>query len=121
MVTPKKIADIMTPRAMVAAVGHDRVLNRNTMSDLRRTGYARFPVYNREGHVTGLLLATQLDDPAVQGREAGEICLREVYFVEEHAPVEAADQAFAQTGRLLLVVVDRFSNFAGVLSAGDLE
>ncbi len=117
----KTIRQIMTPRSMVTAIEQDRVLDGKTMEELRLTGYSRFPVYDESlDHVTGLLYAQQLIDPAMRGKLVEKVKAGEVFFVNEDAKLDQALNAFIKTKNHLFMVVNQFSEFVGVISIEDV-
>jgi metal transporter CNNM len=117
----KKIEQIMTPRSMVTGIEQDRVLDTKTIDELRKSGYSRFPVYDENlDHVTGMLYAQQLIDPACHGKAVAEVCNKTVYFVNEEANLDHALNAFIKTKNHLFMVVNQFSEFVGIVGIEDV-
>ncbi|HEY2003555.1 MAG TPA: CNNM domain-containing protein [Candidatus Saccharimonadia bacterium] len=117
----KKITEVMTPRFMVTGIEQDRVLDRNTIDELRRAGYSRIPVYDETlDRVTGILYAQQLIDSATHGKTVAEVCSKDVYFVNEDANLDHALNAFIKTKNHLFMVVNGFSEFVGIIAIEDV-
>lgn len=117
----KMITEVMTPRFMVTGIEQDKVLDRKTVDDLRRTGYSRFPVYDESlDRVTGILYAQQLIDPATHNKTVAEVCNKDVYFVNEDANLDHALNAFIKTKNHLFMVVNGFSEFVGIIAIEDV-
>lgn len=117
----KKIKEVMTPRFMVTGIEQDRVLDRKTIEELRHSGYSRIPVYDETlDHVTGMLFAQQLIDPATHGQTVAEVCTKDVYFVNEDANLDHALNAFIKTKNHLFMVVNGFSEFVGIIAIEDV-
>jgi metal transporter CNNM len=117
----KKITEVMTPRFMVTGIEQDRVLDSGTIDDLRRSGYSRFPVYDDTlDHVTGMLYAQQLIDPANHNKVVLDVCTKNVYFVNEEATLDHALNAFIKTKNHLFMVVNQFSEFVGIIAIEDV-
>jgi metal transporter CNNM len=117
----KKITEVMTPRFMVTGIEQDRVLDKSTLEDLRRTGYSRFPVYDESlDHVTGVLYMQQLLDAANHGKTVASVASKSVYFVNEDATLDHALNAFIKTKNHLFMVVNEFSEFVGIIAIEDV-
>ncbi|HUD11252.1 MAG TPA: CNNM domain-containing protein [Candidatus Saccharimonadia bacterium] len=117
----KRITEVMTPRFMVTGIEQDRILDSGTIDDLRRSGYSRFPVYDETiDHVTGMLYAQQLIDPANHDKSVMKVCAKNVYFVNEQATLDHALNAFIKTKNHLFMVVNQFSEFVGIVAIEDV-
>lgn len=117
----KKITEVMTPRFMVTGIEQDRVLDKSTLEDLRRTGYSRFPVYDESlDHVTGVLYMQQLLDATNHGKTVATVASKSVYFVNEDATLDHALNAFIKTKNHLFMVVNEFSEFVGIIAIEDV-
>jgi metal transporter CNNM len=117
----KLIEEVMTPRSMVTGIEQDRVLNEATVEELRKTGYSRFPVYDENlDHVTGILYAQQLLDSHTENKTVAQVCSKTVYFVNEDATLDHALNAFIKTKNHLFMVVNRFSEFVGIIAIEDV-
>ena len=117
----KTIREIMTPRSMVTGIEQDRILDPDTVEDLRLSGYSRFPVYDESlDQVTGILYAQQLIDPAMRGKPVEQVKSTAVYFVNENSTLNHALNAFIKTKNHLFMVVNQFSEFVGVVSIEDV-
>jgi metal transporter CNNM len=117
----KKITEVMTPRFMVTGIEQDRVLDARAIEELHRSGYSRFPVYDESlDHVTGVLFAQNLLDPANHDKTALTVCSKQVYFVNEDAKLDHALNAFIKTKNHLFMVVNQFSEFVGIISIEDV-
>jgi metal transporter CNNM len=117
----KKITEVMTPRFMVTGIEQDKVLDADTIDELRRSGYSRFPVYDDSlDHVTGMLYVQQLVDPDNHDKKVGDVASQTVFFVNEDATLDHALNAFIKTKNHLFMVVNEFSEFVGIVSIEDV-
>jgi len=117
----KLVREIMTPRRMVLSVSADEPIGPILIDELHKSGHSRFPVYNDKNaqNFIGILYLHDLVGRK-DGGTAKNLMHTEVYYVHEEQPLDYALRIFLKTNHHLLVVVNTFEEFVGVLSFEDV-
>lgn len=117
----KQVREIMTPRRVVVSVSADEPIGPILIDELHKSGHSRFPVYNDKNaqNFTGILYLHDLVGRK-DGGTAKNVMHTEVYYVHEEQPLDYALRIFLKTNHHLLVVVNTFEEFVGVLSFEDV-
>lgn len=117
----KLVREIMTPRRVVVSVSADESIGPILVDELHKSGHSRFPVYNdkKAQNFTGILYLRDLVGRK-DGGTAKEVMQAQVYYVHEEQPLDYALRVFLKTNHHLLVVVNTFEEFVGVLSFEDV-
>lgn len=117
----KQVREIMIPRRMVVSVSADEKITPILMDDLHKSGHSRFPVYDdkKAENFIGTLYLRDLINLSNEG-QVKDIMRKEVYFVHDEQPLDHALKAFLYSSHHLLIVVNTFEEFVGVLSIEDV-
>lgn len=117
----KIVRDVMTPRRMVHMVQADDVVGPILMADLHKTGHSRFPVYGAEkDEIVGTLYLRELMNVKEGGLVKSVMRAKDVCYVHEERPLTDALQAVFKTRRHLMIVVNSFEEFVGIITIEDV-
>ncbi len=116
----KQVREIMIPRRMVVSVYASEKVSLLMIDELHKSGFSRFPVYEdkQTDKFVGTLYLRDLINLKHQGLVSD--IMREIYYVHEEQTLDHALKAFLQTSHHLLVVVNTFEEFVGVLALEDV-
>ncbi len=116
----KKVSDILTPRRVVKAVAVTDTVGPVLMTDLHKSGFSRFPVYEgKQDNIVGVLYLRDL----VRAKSGGlvqKVMSKTVCYVHEDQPLTEALQAIIKTHQQLFVVVNTFEEYVGIVSIEDI-
>jgi metal transporter CNNM len=117
----KKIRDVMTPRRMVTIVEQDDEIGPLLMDELYKSGHSRFPVKLDCKH-TEFVGTLYLRDLVGEGtsKMVKNIMSADVRYVHEEQSLDYALRAFLKLRHHMMVVVNNFEEFVGVLSIEDV-
>lgn len=116
----KRVADILTPRRVVKAVSMDETIGPVLMTDLHKSGFSRFPVYEgKQDNIVGVLYLRDLVH-AKSGGTVQKIMSKRVCYVHEDEPLTDTLQAILHTHQQLYVVVNSFEEYVGIVSIEDI-
>lgn len=116
----KKVADILTPRRVVKAVAATDTIGPVLMTDLHKSGFSRFPVFeDKQDNIVGVLYMRDLVK-AKSGGAVQKVMSKTVCYVHEDEPLTDALQAILRTHQQLYVVVNSFEEYVGVVSIEDI-
>jgi CBS domain containing-hemolysin-like protein len=120
----KTVGSGMTPRKSVKLVAASDPIGPHLMDELHASGFSRLPVAKEVGRsatpeIVGTLYIKDLIDHPSKGR-VRDVMKSEVYFVNEEQNLRQALGVFLTTQCHLLVVVNNFEEFVGVLSMEDV-
>ena len=116
----KKVADILTPRRIVMAVSAEETVGPVLMTDLHKSGFSRFPVFEgKQENIVGVLYLRDLVK-AKAGGTVQKIMNKTVCYVHEDEPLTDALQAILRTHQQLYVVVNSFEEYVGIVSVEDI-
>lgn len=116
----KRVEDAMTPRRMIKTVStHDEVTPK-LVDELHKSGQTLFAVYeDRADNIVGVLKLDDVIDLQKSGRVSTYIS-RKVCYVHEDFELGRVLAAFHKTHQHLLVVVNKFEDFVGVITLADV-
>jgi metal transporter CNNM len=117
----KQVREVMTPRRVVVSVAADESMGPIVIDELHKSGFSRFPVYNdkKAQNFIGTLYLHDLVGRK-EGGTAKDAMRKDVYYVHEEESLDHALKVFLKTSHHLLVVVNTFEEFVGVLSFEDV-
>lgn len=116
----KKVSGILTPRRVVTAVSVEDTVGPVLMTDLHKSGFSRFPVYEgKNENIVGVLYLRDLIR-AKSGGTVAKIMNKVVCYVHEDEPLTDALQAILRTHQQLYIVVNSFEEYVGVVSVEDI-
>lgn len=117
----KTVVDVMTPRSVMVVVDKDELLDATTLRRLQQSGHSRFPVCDREADkVVGLLYWRSLVGQALGKKRAGEVCTKQVYYLNETEHLDAALEVFLKTKHHLYMVTNEFEEVQGIVTIEDV-
>lgn len=116
----KKARTIMTPRTVVFALSADTPLE-DALEDERLMIHSRIPVYDEEvDDIVGLVFRRDvLAAEEFEGATIGPL-VRPVAFVVDSEPVDRVLEVLLEYHQHMLVVMDEFGGFAGVVTLEDV-
>ncbi len=112
--------DILTPLAQVRIVRASETIGPKLMDELHNSGALAFPVVEKEGEPVVGVVALEDLVAAKQGGQVHSLTNPNVAFVREDFTLTQVMRAFRHTGQRLLVVVNAFEEFVGVVSLESL-
>lgn len=117
----KLVRDVMTPQRVVVMVSAEDSVGPVLIDELHKSGHSRFPVYNdkKAQNFIGTLYLHDLID-VKDGPKVKELMRKQVYYIHEEQKLDHALKAFIKTSHHLLVVVNTFEEFVGVISFEDV-
>ena len=119
----KHVRDVMTPRRVVVTVSADEPVGPVLIDDLHKSGYSRFPVFNdkkTQNFIGTLYLHDLVGLKVKSGEYVKDVMRKAVYYVHEEESLNYALKVFLKTNHHLLVVVNTFEEFVGVVSFEDV-
>lgn len=116
----KLVSDYMTPRRMVKAVSVDDHIGPILMDELHGSGFSRFPVFEgKKDHIVGTLFLRDLIN-IKESNSVRQTMRPDVFYVHEDQSLHDALQAILKTRHHLLIVVNSFEEYVGVLGIEDV-
>jgi metal transporter CNNM len=117
----KQVREIMTPRRVVVSVAADEPIGPILIDELHKSGFSRFPVYNdkKAQNFIGTLFLHDLVGRK-DGGVAKDVMRKDVYYVHEEESLDHAMKVFLKTNHHLLIAVNTFEEFVGVISFEDV-
>lgn len=111
------VSEVMTRGSKVVFVDKNEVLGPLILDKLYRSGFTHFPVIDGREQIIGTLHTAQLNSLDVkETKTAREVMQRQVYYIRDDYNLEQALKAFLRTGSQIMVVIDRYEKFKGVLT-----
>ncbi len=117
----KQVREVMTPRRMVVSVSSEDDVGPILINELHDSGHSRFPVYNdkKAQNFIGTLYLHDLIGLKASGKVKAAM-RSAVYYVHEEESLDHALKVFLKTNHHLLIVVNTFEEFVGVISIEDV-
>lgn len=116
----KQVGDYLTPRRIVKVVSIDDSIGPVMMNELHDSGFSRFPVYeDRKDNIVGTLFLRDLIKSQSTGK-VKDIMRPEVAYVHEDHSLHDALTSILKTRQHILIVVNSFEEFVGVISIEDI-
>ena len=116
----RKVHDKLVPRRIVKTVSTDEDIGPLLMDELHKSGHSRFPVFkDKKENIVGTLYLKDL----VKSKHGGSVAKAmrpDVCYIHEDQPLIEALQAVLKTHHHLLVVVNSFEEYVGVISLEDV-
>lgn len=114
----KMVHDVMTPRTVVEGVEEGQVLNKKLINHIKKTGYSRFPVFEKdEERVLGVVHVRDLLGAKEQPIEK---LMYDAHEVDEQMYLDDVLNDFLKLKQHLFIVKDEFGGFSGVVSLEDV-
>lgn len=117
----KQVRQVMIPRRAVVAISADEIMGPLVIDELHKSGHSRFPVYSG-GHAQNFVGTLYLRDlvSVKESVTAKQLMKPEVFYVHEEQSLDQALRVFLKTNHHLLIVVNTFEEFVGVISLEDI-
>lgn len=116
----KLVGDYLTPRRITKTVSIDDSIGPLLMSELHGSGFSRFPVYEgKKNNFVGTLFLRDLVKTKTSAK-VKDVMRKEIAFVHEDQTLYDALQAILKTRNHLLVVVNSFEEYVGVITIEDV-
>lgn len=119
MFEEKVVRDIMTPRRVVKMVGADESVGPLLMDELHKSGFSRFPVFEKKDQIVGTLYLRSLVEKKATGK-VKDLMDKKVFYVNEGQPLGHVLNAFIKTKHHLFIVVNEFEEISGVITIEDV-
>lgn len=114
--------EIVLPKEQVRVVSPHETIGPKLLDELHKTGQQQFPVCETEADGQRVVGVVRLDDlvRAKQGGSVQSVTDQAVAFVRDDFVLPQVLQAFRQTGQRLLIVINNFEEFVGVVTLDKL-
>jgi CBS domain containing-hemolysin-like protein len=117
----KTVRDILTPQRIVKTVGADDPIGPVLMTELHESGHSRFPVYDgKKANIVGTLYLRDLMGERAGGTVRDRMRSNDVAYLHADQPLTEALQAILKTHRQLMVVVNSFEEYVGIVTIEDV-
>lgn len=114
------VRDSLVPRRSVVTVNADDAVGPILMAELHKSGHSRFPVYMESpDKIIGILYMRDIVRAKQQGT-VHTVMKKEVCYVHEEQSLVEALQVVLKTRHHLLVVVNSFEEYVGIITAEDI-
>jgi CBS domain containing-hemolysin-like protein len=114
------VRDRLVPRRIVKVVSAEDTIGPILLDELHKSGHSRFPVFDgKKDNLVGILLLREL--VGVKHGGAVKSHMRKgVGYIHEDEPAQHALQAFIKSHNHLLIVVNSFEEYVGILTLEDV-
>jgi CBS domain containing-hemolysin-like protein len=117
----KIVRDVMIPRRVVRTVRADDVVGPVLMNELHASGFSRFPVYEgQEDGIDGTLYLHDLMHAKQDGHVRSIMRDNRICYIHEEQSLTEALQAILKTHRHLMIVVNSFEEYVGIITIEDI-
>lgn len=120
----KPVRSVMTPRRQVKLVEAGESVGPLLMDELHKSGHSRFPVVKDSAKTANPEIVGTLHLRDIIGYEGGgkvkDIARKDVHYINEDSNLRQALEAFLKTRHHLLIVVNNFEEFSGLLALEDV-
>jgi CBS domain containing-hemolysin-like protein len=114
------VHDVVVPRAKVRTVALSDPIGPITMDELHATGYTRFPVVADDANtIVGTLYLRDIVDSR-RGGTVETYADSHVFYVHEQDSLSEALHAFRVAKQQVLVVVNAFEEYVGIITISDV-
>ncbi|HPU24446.1 MAG TPA: CBS domain-containing protein [Candidatus Kapabacteria bacterium] len=118
------VSDVMTPRTVVFSCNANNTVEQTVfLPEIRM--YSRFPVWEGEtidDGVIGYVVSRDILYAALKGEMNLTLknFIREVYFIQDNAPLDTALDLFLERKQHLFIVVDEYGGIEGLITMEDV-
>ncbi|MCX8054782.1 MAG: CBS domain-containing protein [Ignavibacteria bacterium] len=118
------VSDVMTPRTVVFSCNANNTVEQTVfLPEIRM--YSRFPVWEGEtidDGVIGYVMSRDILYAALKGKMNLTLkdFIREVYYIQENAPLDSALDLFLERKQHLFIVVDEYGGIEGLITMEDV-
>lgn len=112
-----KVAEVMLPRTEITFVRENEVLGPLVLDRLYKSGFAHFPVVNRQNQIIGILHTEALTSLEIRETDQAQKFLDpHVYYVRTDYSLEQALAAFLRTNCYFFLVINADAQVVGLLT-----
>lgn len=116
----KTVSQVMTPRRVVKMVGVNDSIGPLLLDELHKSGHSRFPVHEgKQDNLVGILYLRDLLNVRSGGLVQSKLQTGLCYVHEEQSLYDAL-QAILKTHQQLLIVVNSFEEYVGIITMEDV-
>jgi metal transporter CNNM len=117
----KTAKDVLTPRINVFTLEKDEVIDAEMLSKIKKAGFSRIPIYNKEiDKIYGLLYAKELIDLNKKVK-AGKICTRrKLIRISDTKKLDVLLNQLIRERIHLALVFDKYNEFLGIVTMEDI-
>lgn len=113
------VRQVMVPRRVVVSVKATDAVGPVLMGELHDSGHSRFPVFEDKDKAVGTLYLHDLLNAKESG-SVSKIMRRDACYVHEEQSLHDALQAILKTHHHLLIVVNSFEEYVGIITMEDV-
>jgi CBS domain containing-hemolysin-like protein len=114
------VRDLVVPKRRVRTVSVNDNLGPVLLDELNKTNHSRFPVYDGQpSNIVGTF-AIDVAVEAIKGGKVRDFFERKVAYVHENDSLEQALRALNETNQHLLVVINSFNEYVGIITLSDI-
>lgn len=115
------VRDILIPQRVVKTVGVDDAIGPVLMTELHASGHSRFPVYDgTKSNIVGTLYLRDLTAARGGGTVREYMRANDIAYLHADQPLTEALQAILKTHRQLMIVVNTFEEYVGIVTIEDI-
>jgi CBS domain containing-hemolysin-like protein len=117
----KAVSDIVIPAKKIVSVSADDLLGPIVLDELHKSGYSYFPVYKKtEADIVGIFNLSSITKTPQEGIKISALMHDGVTSVNEESNLSEALRMIIKTGKHILVVVNNFDEYVGIITAKDV-
>lgn len=117
----KAVRDILTPRRVVKMVPVEESVGPVLMTELHASGFSRFPVYDGTAdNIVGTVYLKDLTKAKEGGKISAVMRSNDLCYLHEEQPLTEALSAILKTHRQLMIVVNSFEEYVGIVTIEDI-
>lgn len=117
----KKVEDVMTPETEIFSLPFSQKIDKENLEKIVKSGYSRIPVYKGKlDNIVGILYIKKLVGDKYLNKRVGQVCEKDVLFVNEDKSLGDVFNSFLETKNHLFVVMDEFGVISGVVTIEDI-
>lgn len=116
----RKVRDIVVPRKTVVTINIDESIGPVLLDELHASKHNQFPVYeDKATNIVGTVLLRDLAAARAGGKVASHVA-KQVFYIHEGDDLVSALEAFHATKASMLMVVNGFEEYIGILTLNDV-
>lgn len=115
------VRDALTPRRVVKSVRATDAIGPVLVDELHKSGFSRFPVHTDDSNkIVGILHLRDVRSGRASGHVADVMHASDVIYIHEEQPLSQALHAMLRLRRHLMIVVNSFEEYVGVITLEDV-
>ena len=117
----KTVQDIMTPRTEVILLQSGQILDKKTITKIKKSGHSRIPIYKKDhDDIVSILYVKDIIGEDVHSKKAGEIARNNAVFVDCGKPLDDLLNEFKRKKNHLFIVLNDFGGVSGIVTIEDV-